>query len=94
MSDKKIKYEVRRSMQCGAESFERGDTRELTEAEALPLLKSGALCLPGEEPAERELAVQHTFGAAPQESPADYTVASPDNAVQLPKRQQGAKKAN
>ncbi|WP_066723559.1 hypothetical protein [Sphingomonas pituitosa] len=94
MSDKKIKYEVRRSMQCGAESFERGDTRELTEAEALPLLKSGALCLPGEDPAQRDPAVMHTFGSAPQESPTDFTVAHPDNAVQLPKRQQGAKKAS
>ncbi len=94
MSDKKITYEVRRSMQCGAESFERGDTRELTEAEAAPLLQTGALCLPGEEPAERKPAVEHAFGDAPQQSPADYTIADPNNAVQLPKRQQGAKKAD
>jgi hypothetical protein len=94
MSDKKIKYEVRRSMQNGAESFERGDTREMTEAEAAPLLRSGALCMPGEDPAEREPAVQHTFGTAPQESPKDFTVAHPDSSPKPPARQQGARKAN
>lgn len=68
MSDK-IKYLVHRSMQSGSESFERGDTRELTEIEAAPLLESGAISLPGEKPATRTAGVQHTFGAAEGGSP-------------------------
>lgn len=63
MSDKH-KFTVNRAMQDGAKSYERGDTREMTEIEAAPLLAAGALSKEGEKPAERKPAVQHTFGAA------------------------------
>lgn len=63
MADKQ-KYTVNRSMQDGPTSYERGDTREMTAVDAAPLLATGALSRHGEKPAERQPAVQHTFGAA------------------------------
>lgn len=93
MSDKKIKYQVNRSMQDGAKSYARGDTREMTEAEAETLLRTGALSLPGEDPATPEPAVKHTFGAAPQHSPEGFTVANPDNAITMPERAPAPAKA-
>lgn len=63
MSEKKS-YTVLRAMQ-GDREYARGDTRELTEADAAALVASGALVEKGKEPAEREPAVVHTFGNAP-----------------------------
>lgn len=60
----KHEYTVHRSMQSGAESFARGDTRQLTEAEAAPLVETGALSRKGQKPVERTSGVQHTFGTA------------------------------
>ena len=80
----KQKYQVNRSM-LGDKEYGRGDTREMTEAEAeaAGLLASGALSKPGEEPAQREPAVQHTFGAAPAEDDATYTSAVTGRAAGL-----------
>jgi len=74
MADK-IKYTVNRSMQDGAQSYERGDTREMTEVDAAPLLATGALSKPGAKDTEREPPVRHTFGTAPTED-AGYTSAT------------------
>lgn len=79
----KIKYTVNRSMQDGATSYNRGDTRELTAHDAAFLLASGALSLPGEEPAVREPGVQHTFGSRPS-SVNGYTSPSPETAIEVP----------
>lgn len=68
-------YTVNRAMQSGSESFERGDTRKLTEADAAGLVESGALTLKGSKTAEREPAVVHTFGTVPSEVES-YTDAS------------------
>lgn len=81
----KQKYVVNRAMQDGANEYSRGDTREMTEIDAAPLLAIGALSKPGEEPAEREPAVQHTFGAAPTEQ-REYTSAG-EGSVQLERTQ-------
>lgn len=62
----KIKYDVKRSMQ-GDKDYNRGDTRMMTEADAAPLVATGALVRHGEKPGEREPAVRHTFGAEPNE---------------------------
>ena len=82
MADK-IKYNVNRSMQDGATSYNRGDTRELTAHDAAPLVASGALSLPGDTPKVREPGVQHTFGSRPS-SVEGYTSASPETAIEIP----------
>lgn len=63
----KHEYTVNRAMQDGATTYERGDTRKMTEIDAAPLLASGALSKVGEDAAEREPAVRHTFGTEPSE---------------------------
>ncbi len=91
MADKH-KYTVNRAMQDGAKSYERGDTREMTEIDAQPLLDSGALSLPGKEPVVRESGVKHTFGAEPS-SVDGYTVAHPDKAITIPTKAAPAAKS-
>lgn len=59
-------YIVHRTM-MGDKEYQRGETRELTAAEAAPLIVSGALSKEGEEPQARDPAVQHTFGARKSE---------------------------
>jgi len=81
MADKK-KFTVNRSMQDGATSYDRGDTREMTEVDAAPLLASGALSLPGEEPAVREPAVRHTFGALEGAEPVALDTKASDSRVE------------
>lgn len=64
----KHEYVVNRAMQ-GDKSYNRGDVRSLTEADAAGLLATGALTKKGGKPVEREPLVRHTFGA----EPTDYT---------------------
>lgn len=80
MADK-IKYTVNRSMQDGSNTYERGDTRELTEIDAATLLASGALSLPGKPAADRDPAVVHTFGTSPAEDAVRYTTPTGDGVV-------------
>lgn len=76
MAEKKS-YTVHRSMHGDGKDYARGDTRELTEVEAAPLVKTGALSLEGEDPATREPAVRHTFGQEPsQVNEGGYTTAT------------------
>ena len=83
MADKK-KYTVHRSMHGEGRDYERGDTRELTEADAAEMVRSGALSLEGEKPRVRGDAVDHTFGSRPSEvNDAGYTSASGEG-VQMP----------
>ncbi len=64
MADKKT-YTVHRSMHGEGRDYERGDTRELTEADAAVLVASGALSPKGEDPIVPEHGIEHTFGAKP-----------------------------
>lgn len=62
-------YTVHRSMHGDGRDYERGDTRELTEAEAATLVATGALALEGEQPIVPPVSgVVHTFGTKPSES--------------------------
>jgi hypothetical protein len=79
MADKKT-YTVNRAM-LGDKDYARGDTRELTAAEAAPLLETGAISEKGKEPEEREPAVRHTFGTLKNEDEG-YVPATTDS-VQL-----------
>lgn len=88
MADKKT-YTVHRAMHGNGKDYARGDTRELTEADAAPLVASGALSEQGADPLVREPAVQHAFGqnrSAVNEG--GYTDASTNGAkpVQMPQR--------
>lgn len=62
---KKLTYRVNRSMHGDGKDYARGDTRELTETDAAPLVATGALSLDGTNSVEREPAVKHTFGQEP-----------------------------
>jgi hypothetical protein len=84
-------YTVHRSM-LGDKEYERGDTRKLTPAEAKPLIDAGALSEEGEEPKERQPAVQHTFGARKSEVEG-YTSASGEGVKITDHRPQTAAKA-
>lgn len=64
MSDKH-EYTVHRAMHGDGKDYERGDTREMTEVDAAPLIASGALARKGEVPMERAAPVTHTFGQRP-----------------------------
>jgi hypothetical protein len=64
MADKKT-YTVHRAMHGDGKDYARGDTREMTETDAAPLVASGALSPEGEEPAARAAGVEHTFGTKP-----------------------------
>ena len=66
MSDKH-QYTVHRAMHGDGKDYERGDTREMTEVDAAPLVATGALAQKGEVPMERAPAVEHTFGRLPAE---------------------------
>lgn len=66
MTTKKT-YTVHRAMHGDGRDYARGDTREMTESDAAPLVKTGALALEGEVPLERGEPVIHTFGTAPSE---------------------------
>lgn len=87
----KQKYTVNRTMQDGPHEYCRGDTRALTEIDAAPLLASGAISKPGEEPATREPAVTHTFGSAPTEN-AGYTDAG-DGSISMERTETRGRKA-
>lgn len=64
MADKHT-YTVHRAMHGDGKDYARGDERELTEAEAAPLVATGALAKKGQKPVQRPpVAVEHTFGAA------------------------------
>ncbi|NJR80448.1 hypothetical protein [Sphingomonas corticis] len=63
MAEKKT-YVVYRAMHGEGRDYARGDEREMTEADAATLVKSGALALKGEVPMERAEPVRHTFGTA------------------------------
>lgn len=102
MAEKKS-YTVHRAMHGEGRDYARGDTRDLTPADAAPLLAIGALAERGKGPAEREPAVRHTFGAEKAAS-ADYTTATGEGVVDgvsaaeqkaqtAPKVQSSAKKA-
>jgi hypothetical protein len=54
----KKKYDVYRSM-TGDKEYNRGDIREMEEADAVELVASGALALEGEDPVKREALVQN-----------------------------------
>jgi hypothetical protein len=78
MADKHT-YTVNRAMHGDGKDYARGDTRELSETDAAPLLATGALSLKGKDPVEREPAVRHTFGQEPSRVNAEgYTSASGD----------------
>lgn len=74
MAEKKS-YTVHRAMHGEGRDYARGDTRDLTPADAAPLLAIGALAEKGKEPTEREPAVRHTFGAEKVKA-AEYTTAT------------------
>ncbi len=90
MSDKKT-YTVHRAMHGDGKDYERGDTREMTEVDAAPLVASGALSPEGEEPVTRSGGVQHTFGTKPSEvNERGYTAATGEGI--LPPRAAPARK--
>ena len=70
MADTKT-YTVYRSMSGNGKDYARGDEREMTEADAAPLVATGALALKGEVPMERGDPVRHMFGTAKGSSPAN-----------------------
>ncbi len=79
------KFTVHRAMHADGRDYERGDTRTMTEADAAPLVKSGALSPEGEEPAQRAAAVEHTFGQRPSEvNDGGYTSATGEG-ITLPR---------
>jgi hypothetical protein len=81
MADKKT-YTVHRAMHGDGKDYERGDTREMTEADAAPLVELGALSIKGSDPADRPAAVRHTFGQEPSAvNDGGYTVATGDGVV-------------
>lgn len=85
MADKKS-YTVHRAMHGDGKDYVRGDTREMTEVEAAPLVKTGALALKGEAPAAREPGVRHTFGQAPsQVNEGGYTTATGEGVPSAPR---------
>jgi len=55
-------YTVHRAMHGNGRDYERGDTREMTEADAAEMVATGALSLEGEEPIGREPGIVHTYG--------------------------------
>ncbi|HEU0045085.1 hypothetical protein [Sphingomonas sp.] len=61
MSAKKS-YTVHRAMHGDGRDWARGDTREMAEADAAPLVATGAVALKGEVPVKHGPAVRHTFG--------------------------------
>lgn len=76
MADK-LTYTVHRAMHGDGKDYARGDTRELTEIDAAPLVATGALSLKGEDPVTREPAVRHTFGTEPSKvNDGGYTTAT------------------
>ncbi len=90
MSDKKT-YDVHRSMHGDGRDYGRGDTREMTEADAVGLVATGALSLKGQKPVEPTPAVEHTFGTAPSElNENGFTVAAGEG-VKLPTSAKAAK---
>lgn len=76
MATTKQKYTVHRAMHGEGRDYARGDTRELTEVEAAPLVATGALAKQGEVPLERGEPVQHTFGTAEGGSPVYISAAT------------------
>jgi hypothetical protein len=74
-------YTVNRAMHGDGKDYARGDTRELTEADAATLLATGALSPKGKPAAEREPGVRHTFGQEPSETNEGYTTATGDGVV-------------
>jgi len=81
MADKHT-YTVNRAMHGDGRDYDRGDTRQLSEADAAPLIATGALSLKGEGPIEREPAVRHTFGTDAGAAPDHYTTATVEGVVQ------------
>lgn len=78
----KKSYTVHRSMHGEGRDYERGDTRKLTEADAAPLVATGALSPDGEEPIVREPGVQHLFGTGESDTAnGGYTTATGDGVV-------------
>lgn len=78
-------YIVNRAMHGDGRDYARGDTRQLTETDAAPLVATGALSRKGEKPAEREPAVRHTFGQEPSKlNDEGYTTAVGEG-IQLPR---------
>lgn len=99
MSSKQI-YIVTRAMHGDGKDYARGDTRQLSETDAAPLVAAGALAKEGEEPTAREPAVRHTFGTEPSKvNDQGYTSASgegikaPDSANKAKVEPKGANKA-
>lgn len=93
MADKKT-YTVHRAMHGNGKDYARGDTRELTEADAAPLVASGALSEEGTDPLVREPGVRHAFGqnrSAVNDS--GYTDASDNGAkpITMPQRKTAPK---
>lgn len=86
MADKK--FTVHRSMHGDGRDYERGDTRVMSEADAAPLVATGALAPEGEDPLVPAAAVEHTFGQRASEvnergytSPSGEGVAVPRSPV-------------
>ncbi|KQM88650.1 hypothetical protein ASE67_02605 [Sphingomonas sp. Leaf23] len=76
MADKKT-YTVHRAMHGDGRDYARGDTREMTEADAASLVTTGALSLEGDEPKAAAPAIEHTFGQKPSSvNDGGYTSAS------------------
>jgi hypothetical protein len=80
MSDKH-QYTVHRAMHGDGKDYERGDTREMTEVDAAPLVATGALARKGEVPMERAAAVEHTFGQRPADDGATFVPALTNSEV-------------
>lgn len=92
MAEKKT-YTVHRAMHGDGKDYARGDTREMTEAEAAPLVASGALALEGDDAAVREPGVQHTFGRAPSKVNDGGYVAATGEGILPPRATPAAKPA-
>ena len=81
MADK-ITYTVNRAMHGDGRDYERGDTRQMTAADAAELVALGALSKQGDEPAVRAPAVRHTFGTEPSRiAERGYTTPTGDGVI-------------
>jgi hypothetical protein len=81
MADKKS-YTVNRAMHGDGKDYERGDTRQMAEADAAALVATGALSEKGKAAAEPAPAVVHTFGQEPSAvNDAGYTTATRDGII-------------
>ncbi len=85
MSIEKKKFTVHRAMHGDGRDYARGDVREMTEADAATLVKSGALSPEGDDPLTREPGMRHTFGAEPSKVNEDGYTSATGEGISLPR---------